>query len=130
MCFLPGPWEPGNPGCGETAAWPAWGWGWGSGGTLPSCLFYVVLGMWLLTLAVLELEGEVESGSHCGRKLGVSEVDPVVEPCLDSLMWPVGSPGEVPSAYTPEHGRGRGLYLLITLYLFVWEGHVCVTHSI
>lgn len=42
--------------------------------------------MWLLTLAVLELEGEVESSSQGGRKLGVSEVDPVVEPCLDSLM--------------------------------------------
>lgn len=70
----------------------------GGGGTLrgyPSFLpFSVGLGLWLLTLAVPELEGEVESGSQGGRELDVSEVDPMVEPCLDSLMWSVGSPRE------------------------------------
>lgn len=47
----------------------------------PSFLpFSARLRLWLLTLAVPELGGEVESGSQDGRELGRSEVDPVAEP--------------------------------------------------
>lgn len=47
----------------------------------PSFLpFSAGLGLWLLTLAVPELGGEVESGSQGGRELGTSEVDSVAEP--------------------------------------------------